>query len=48
LLKVLNEKGIDYHIVKTFDGLSNSGARDLERKIKRSGHTSRVCPVCSC
>ena len=41
LMEVVNEAGISWQLVKTWDG-----GRGLERKLKRQHNTPRLCPVC--
>lgn len=43
LLAVCNERGIEYDIVRTWDGAD----RTFERKLKNCKHAARYCPVCS-
>lgn len=42
LLSVARERGITFQIVRVWPG-----DRALERQLKRCGHASRYCPVCS-
>lgn len=41
LLSVLNEAGIGYEVVRTWEG-----SRELERKFKNYKKPLRICPVC--
>ena len=43
LLQVLNEKGIDYKIVRVWE----HGDRNFERKLKNHKKSSRHCPICN-
>jgi predicted GIY-YIG superfamily endonuclease len=42
LLAVIAEAGIGWTLARTWPG-----GRDLERAIKRAGHTPRLCPICN-
>jgi predicted GIY-YIG superfamily endonuclease len=42
LTAVLNEKGIDYTLVRTWNG-----GRKLERQLKRQNNAARMCPICN-
>lgn len=42
LLRVLNGLGIEYQVVRTWEGED----RTFERKLKDTHHTARYCPVC--
>lgn len=41
LTQVANERGIEYSIVRTWEG-----DRTLERKLKKQKNAPRLCPVC--
>lgn len=41
ILRALNECGIAYKVVRTWDG-----DRNFERRIKNQNNTGRYCPVC--
>lgn len=41
LLAALNRAGIDYKIVRVFEG-----DRNLERKLKKRKNTAAICPIC--
>lgn len=41
LLQVVNQAGIDWNVVKTWQG-----DRHLERRLKNRGGASRLCPAC--
>ena len=43
LLQVLNEKGIDYKIVRVWENVD----RTFERKLKNQKNAWRLCPICS-
>lgn len=43
LLKVIAEAGIGWELARTWP----AGDRELERAIKRAGHTPRLCPICN-
>lgn len=43
LLQVLNENGIAYHVVRTWEGKT----RSFERKLKRQKNSRRYCPICN-
>ena len=43
LLQVLNEKGIDYKIVRVW----RDKDRNFERKLKNHKKSSRHCPICN-
>lgn len=42
LLQVLNGLGIEYQIVRTWEGAD----RTFERQLKDTHHTDRYCPAC--
>lgn len=42
ILNVLNDKGIKYSVVRTWDG-----GVELERKLKRRKNAKNLCPICS-
>lgn len=41
LLQVLNQNGIGYQVVRTWEG-----GRDIERKVKAMKNAPHLCPVC--
>jgi predicted GIY-YIG superfamily endonuclease len=41
IMEVLFERGISFTLAAVLEG-----ERDLERKIKKSKHTARYCPIC--
>lgn len=43
LMRAVVEAGIDFEVVRTWEG----GSRTLERKLKNHKNTPRLCPVCS-
>jgi len=43
LLAVCNALGIEYDIVRMWEGMG----RDFERKLKRCKNAARYCPVCN-
>jgi len=43
LMQVLNENGIDWQLVRVWEGAS----RGFERKIKNMKKTSLYCPICN-
>jgi len=43
LLEVIDEAGIGWELARLWP----DGDRDLERRIKRAGHTPRLCPTCN-
>ena len=43
LLEVIAEAGIGWVLARTWP----DGERELERAIKRAGHTPRLCPLCN-
>lgn len=47
ILRVCNERGITYRIVKTWEFGTWQEARDFERKLKRRKMSPRICPVCN-
>ncbi len=40
-LRAANRAGIAWQVVRTWEG-----GKDLERKLKRSHHAARFCPIC--
>jgi predicted GIY-YIG superfamily endonuclease len=42
LLRVLNDAGIGYKIVRVWENVD----RHFERKLKNEGHSKRHCPCC--
>ena len=42
LLHVINQKGIGYKVVRTWEG-----GRQEERQLKRQKNAARYCPICS-
>ncbi len=42
LLQVCNEEGIDYQVVRTWDG-----GRQVEVRLKARKDAPRLCPVCN-
>lgn len=42
ILRVCNERGISYDVVRTWEGAD----RARERKIKNTNHVPYYCPVC--
>ena len=42
ILRALNEKGISYSIVRTWNG-----DRKLERKLKNWKKSKQLCPICN-
>lgn len=43
LIEVITEAGIDFQLVRVWPGVD----RYFERKLKRSGHGPRYCPLCN-
>lgn len=43
LLRALNDKGIDYKIVRVWDNVD----RAFERQLKNQKNAPRLCPICS-
>jgi len=43
LLEVVTQAGIAWELVRAWP----RGSRELERAIKRAGHSPRLCPVCN-
>jgi predicted GIY-YIG superfamily endonuclease len=43
LIEVITVAGIDWQLARTWEG----AGRDLERAIKRAGHSPRLCPICN-
>jgi predicted GIY-YIG superfamily endonuclease len=42
LTQVVRENGIDFYLVRTWDG-----GRQTERRLKRQKNSPRLCPVCN-
>lgn len=42
LLKALNKRGIDYRVVRTWEG-----DKKWERKLKKRKNAKKLCPVCN-
>jgi predicted GIY-YIG superfamily endonuclease len=43
LLQVLNENGLNWQLVRVWEGVS----RDFERKLKSMKNSWRYCPICN-
>lgn len=43
LLAALNQKGIEYNVERTWEGVD----KDFERKVKRRKEGNKLCPVCN-
>ncbi|MEP0806735.1 MAG: endonuclease [Chloroflexota bacterium] len=43
ILAVCNERGIEYDIVRTWEG----AGKTFERKLKNCKHAARYCPKCT-
>lgn len=46
LLKAVNEKGIGWNVVRTWETKDGEG-RQLERKLKNRKNAPKLCPVCT-
>jgi len=44
LLKVINDAGIGWNVVRTWE----DGDRTFERKLKNRKKSSDLCPICKC